>query len=851
MGRKVVLATCTLNQWAMDFEGNCKRILKSIEIAKSMGAKYRLGPELEICGYGCNDHFYESDTCLHSFQVLAELLKSKVTEDIICDVGMPVLHKGVRYNTRVIFLNRKILLIKPKTDMANYGNYRELRWFKGWVKARTIEEYFLPRMITNITNQITVPIGDGVISTRDTCIGSEVCEGLWTANSPHIAMSLDGVEIITNGSGSHHELRKCHTVIDLVKAATYKCGGIYMYSNLRGCDGERVYYQGGSLIGINGNIVTRGESFSLKDVDVEVATLDLEDVRAYKGQISSNNLYAASVAKSFPRIKVEFSLSGAMDSSLRTNQPIQCALPTPEEEIALAPACWLWDYLRRSGQAGFFLPLSGGIDSSATACVIASMCRLVCRAVKDGNEQVLSDIRRVTSDPSYTPTDPSELAGRILFTCYLGTVNSSVDTYTRAKNLAAEIGCSHTGVTIDSAVNSTVDIFSKATNKVPAFKTRGGTPRENLALQNVQARTRMVLSYVFAQLSLWSHDKPGGLLVLGTANVDESLRGYLTKYDCSSADVNPIGGISKTDLRGFIKYAMENFNLPSLGGIMDAPPSAELEPLSDGNIAQTDEADMGMTYSELSTYGRLRKIAMCGPYSMFCKLVPEWSDTCTPSQVAEKVKHFFRCYSINRHKMTTLTPAYHAESYATDDNRFDLRQFLYNTKWSWQFKCIDEEVERLKTKNLQLTRENLPSDISDGKETSTHRAQTSSATTSTEVIRGHGEAMTHNTLAQSDSDVPTAPVVTVTPAGDNGSSDDSDSDTVKATAGSSPRSEVRSLASPHVLRKRGHGGDVKDGEVGDDVTKKIRKDVGNGNNNNANYSKKRSPLKRVAEWLKQ
>ena len=39
-----------------------------------------------------------------------------------------------------------------------------------------------------------------------------------------------------------------------------------MYSNLRGCDGERVYYQGGSLIGINGNIVTRGESFSLKDV---------------------------------------------------------------------------------------------------------------------------------------------------------------------------------------------------------------------------------------------------------------------------------------------------------------------------------------------------------------------------------------------------------------------------------------------------------------------------------------------------------------------------------------------------------------------------------------------------------
>jgi NAD+ synthase (glutamine-hydrolysing) len=48
--------------------------------------------------------------------------------------------------------------------------------------------------------------------------------------------------------------------------------------------------------------------------------------------------------------------------------------------------------------------------------------------------------------------------------------------------------------------------------------------------------------------------KPGSLLVLGSANVDESLRGYFTKYDCSSADINPIGGISKTDLRSFCRY---------------------------------------------------------------------------------------------------------------------------------------------------------------------------------------------------------------------------------------------------------------------------------------------------------
>lgn len=42
-----------------------------------------------------------------------------------------------------------------------------------------------------------------------------------------------------------------------------------------------------------------------------------------------------------------------------------------------------------------------------------------------------------------------------------------------------------------------------------------------------------------------------------------SLFGYFTKYDCSSADINPIGGISKTDLRGFCKF-MAHLKYPAL-----------------------------------------------------------------------------------------------------------------------------------------------------------------------------------------------------------------------------------------------------------------------------------------------
>lgn len=42
-------------------------------------------------------------------------------------------------------------------------------------------------------------------------------------------------------------------------------------------------------------------------------------------------------------------------------------------------------YLVAPFQAGFFLPLSGGVDSAASACVVYSMCYLVCEAVKSGS----------------------------------------------------------------------------------------------------------------------------------------------------------------------------------------------------------------------------------------------------------------------------------------------------------------------------------------------------------------------------------------------------------------------------------------------------------------------------------
>ena len=37
------------------------RIIESIVVAKARGATVRVGPELEIPGYGCLDHFLEGE----------------------------------------------------------------------------------------------------------------------------------------------------------------------------------------------------------------------------------------------------------------------------------------------------------------------------------------------------------------------------------------------------------------------------------------------------------------------------------------------------------------------------------------------------------------------------------------------------------------------------------------------------------------------------------------------------------------------------------------------------------------------------------------------------------------------
>lgn len=114
------------------------------------------------------------------------------------------------------------------------------------------------------------------------------------------------------------------------------------------------------------------------------------------------------------RIRVNYRLCrNDINPRRALTEPMKPRYHLPEEEIALGPACWIWDYLRRSKAAGFLIPLSGGIDSCATSVIVYSMCRLVVSEMAQGNEVVIADATRLCGGLDPTKMTADEFCGEL------------------------------------------------------------------------------------------------------------------------------------------------------------------------------------------------------------------------------------------------------------------------------------------------------------------------------------------------------------------------------------------------------------------------------------------------------
>eukprot|EP00826_Nyctotherus_ovalis_P001522 TRINITY_DN10247_c0_g1_i2.p1 TRINITY_DN10247_c0_g1~~TRINITY_DN10247_c0_g1_i2.p1 ORF type:complete len:697 (-),score=159.72 TRINITY_DN10247_c0_g1_i2:64-2118(-) len=661
------VAVLQVNLLSMDFADNCQALAKSLHLAKEQKASLVVCPELCICGYNCEDHFLEKDTVTHSWQILAQILNT-APDNLLYTLGMPVLHENSLYNCLVCCLNKTILLIKPRTMLNNAGNAMESRWFTAWKGSMC--DFALPECVRKVSGQETCKFGVGLLRTSEGVLLEPQMEY-------EVYSRCTRADVIMLASSSHYELFLYEKRLKYLTHLSEQRKAVILCSNYVGCNGNRLYYDGGSLILSNGRVLSQSQRFSLQPFELSLANVSLCP------RILNMSFDNAEVID----VKFELCLLGLKEC--RVTPPTEAKSYNMSEELGLSASGWMWDYLRRVKAAGFFVPLSGGADSASCAAIVAVLGSRLVEEYKKGNGMVISEVKRIGGGESYEPVDEKDLTSKILCTAYLGTGNSSKDTRERAKNLAKEMGVRHIDGSIDNAVEGIKKTAQQMTSFTPKFESEGGTGAEDLALQNIQARTRLILSYYVAQVLPVITKRRGFYLVVATGNGDECIRGYFTKYDNSSGDLNPIGGWTKAMVNAFLEGWADKY--PSLKEIRYAVPSAELKPLAEGKQVQTDEQDMGFTYAELGLLGKLRKVDTCGPVSMFEKLLELW-DTKTPGEIAAKVKKFFAYYTINRHKMTCAPAALHNSSGGCDDNRYDQRQFVYNVMWKYQFECLDKMV---------------------------------------------------------------------------------------------------------------------------------------------------------------
>lgn len=226
----------------------------------------------------------------------------------------------------------------------------------------------------------------------------------------------------------------------------------------------------------------------------------------------------------------------------------------PERE-ARRRARFLADYLRASGQRRLLLAVSGGVDSA----LAGRLCSLAVAELRAGKGDEAA--------PDY-----SFLALRLPY----GTQRDAAD----AERALAWMQPTEV---------ATADIAAavRALESSLPEREAAGPPEadRDFARGNTKARMRMAAQYHLANL--------GGGLVVGTDHSAEALVGFFTKFGDGAADVAPLFGLSKRQVRLLARH------LGAPADLVEKTPTADLEDLRPG---VPDEEALGLTYREMDDW---------------------------------------------------------------------------------------------------------------------------------------------------------------------------------------------------------------------------------------------------------
>jgi NAD+ synthase (glutamine-hydrolysing) len=329
-----------INSTVGDLSGNTKKIMESIDQAKSLGVDLLTFPELAITGYPPEDLLLKPQFIRQNKESLNKIIEH--SSGIAVVVGF-VDTDGDIYNAAAVVYDKKLVGVYHKFYLPNYGVFDENRYFQAGRECPVFIIY-----------------GVG--------IGITICEDMWYEAGPAIVQAYAGARVLINISASPYHAGKGLFRERMLATRASDSVAIVVHNNLVGGQDELVFDGNSLIINEKGELIARGKQF---EEDFVVVDLDVESV--FRSQ-----LHDPRRRKETPWVREK--LQEATKIEVSSEYPAIARPPLPPRqvdrldepaEIYQALVLGTRDYVRKNGFEKVVIGLSGGVDSSLVATIAA------------------------------------------------------------------------------------------------------------------------------------------------------------------------------------------------------------------------------------------------------------------------------------------------------------------------------------------------------------------------------------------------------------------------------------------------------------------------------------------------
>ncbi|HHR5884236.1 TPA: NAD+ synthase [Providencia alcalifaciens] len=245
MSRKLNISLAQLNWLVGDIEGNCERMLQTVE-EQGKNTDIVMFSELALTGYSPEDLLFRHDFEERCTAQLKRLQQASSQCGII--VGHPWYEENEIYNALSFFYQGKLLARYFKQELPNYGVFDEPRYFTAAEKTCVVEF-------------------------KGYQLGLLICEDIWY-DEPIDAVKGAGADLVLTINASPYDLNKEHIRSDLLVEHTQRTGLPIVYLNQVGGQDELVFDGGSKVLANKGKQV-----YQMVEFAEQVATVTFEDVK--------------------------------------------------------------------------------------------------------------------------------------------------------------------------------------------------------------------------------------------------------------------------------------------------------------------------------------------------------------------------------------------------------------------------------------------------------------------------------------------------------------------------------------------------------------------------------------------